>query len=52
VYVGRNLDWTPAFNEFAQVLTVRSPTDGSYRTAAVGWPGMTGVHFDLPELWS
>jgi hypothetical protein len=49
VYVGRNMDWTPTFNEFAQVLTVRSPTDGSYRTAAVGWPGMTGVMSAINE---
>ncbi len=43
------MDWTPTFNEFAQVLTVRSPTDGSYRTATVGWPGMTGAMFAINE---
>lgn len=57
-YTGRNMDWTPMFNEFAQVLTVRKPTDGSYKTAAVGWPGMSatftalnehGVYFDLHD---
>lgn len=40
MYVGRNMDWSAAFNEFPQVLTVRRPTDGSYKLAAVGWPGM------------
>ncbi len=48
-YIGRNMDWTPAFNEFAQVLTVRKPTDGSYRYANVGWPGMYGAFTALNE---
>ncbi|MBY6210353.1 hypothetical protein KUV95_02210 [Microbulbifer agarilyticus] len=38
--IGRNMDWSETFNEFPQVLTVRKPTDGSYRFAAFGWPGM------------
>lgn len=40
MYVGRNMDWTAEFNEFPQVLTVRRPTDGSFKLAAAGWPGM------------
>ncbi len=48
-YIGRNMDWTPTFNEFAQVLTVRKPTDGSYKTATVGWPGMSGSFTVLNE---
>ena len=40
MYIGRNMDWSEAFNEFPQVLTVRRPTDGSYKFAALGWPGM------------
>lgn len=48
-YVGRNMDWTPTFNEFAQVLTVFKPTDGSYRYATVGWPGMFAAFTALNE---
>ncbi len=40
MYIGRNMDWSEAFNEFPQVLTVRRPTDGSYKFAALAWPGM------------
>lgn len=40
MYIGRNMDWSETFNEFPQVLTVRRPTDGSYKFAALGWPGM------------
>ena len=40
MYVGRNMDWSESFNKFPQVLTVRKPTDGSYKLAAFGWPGM------------
>lgn len=40
MYIGRNMDWSEAFNEFPQVLTVRRPTDGSYKFAAFAWPGM------------
>ena len=29
VFIGRNMDWSEEFNKFAQVLTVRRPTDGS-----------------------
>ncbi len=39
-YTGRNMDWSEAFNKFAQVLTIRRPDDGSYKTASLGWPGM------------
>lgn len=49
MYIGRNMDWTPTFNEFAQVLTVRKPADGSYRYATVGWPGMYGAFTALNE---
>ena len=48
-YVGRNMDWTPTFNEFAQVLTVRKPVDGSYRYVTTGWPGMYGAFTALNE---
>ena len=48
-YVGRNMDWTPEFNEFAQVLTMRKPSDGSYRYATTGWPGMYGAFTALNE---
>lgn len=40
MYVGRNMDWLAAFNEFPQVLMVCNPNDGSYRYATVSWPGM------------
>ncbi len=40
MYIGRNMDRGPAFFKFPQVLTVRRPTDGSYRYATVGWPGI------------
>ena len=58
VVVGRNMDWSAEFNEFPQVLTVRRPTDGSSRLAAVGWPGMycpftvmndQGVYLDVHD---
>ncbi|NLR91454.1 C45 family autoproteolytic acyltransferase/hydolase [Flammeovirga agarivorans] len=40
MYIGRNLDWSPAFNKFPTVFTVRKPNDGSYKMATAGWPGM------------
>lgn len=40
MYAGRNMDWSETFNKFPQVLTIRKPTDGSYKVAALGWPGM------------
>src|SRR5262245_25521758 len=40
MYIGRNMDWGSTFTEFPQVLTVLRPTDGSYKYASVGWPGM------------
>ncbi len=58
MYIGRNMDWSDAFNQFPQVLTVRKPTDGSYKYATMGWPGMYcaftalnehGVYFDLHD---
>ncbi|NNL35216.1 MAG: hypothetical protein HKP35_05315 [Silicimonas sp.] len=39
-YFGRNMDWSETFNKFPQILTVRRPTDGSYKMASLGWPGM------------
>jgi hypothetical protein len=58
VYIGRNQDWYPSFLEFPTVITVMKPTDGSYRHAKVGWPGMLapmtainehGVYFDVHD---
>ncbi len=49
IYTGRNMDWAPTFNEFAQVLTIRKPNDGSHRYATVGWPGMYGAFTALNE---
>lgn len=58
MYIGRNEDWSETFNKFAQVVTVWRPTDGSYRWANVGWPGMYflltainehGVYVDLHD---
>ena len=43
MYIGRNMDWSAAFNEFPQTLTVLKPTDGSYAYANFGWPGMINV---------
>ncbi len=40
MYIGRNEDWSEAFIKFPQVLTVRRPTDGSYKYATMGWPGI------------
>ena len=40
MFIGRNMDWSDTFNKFPQVLTVRRPTDGSYKFAALAWPGM------------
>ena len=40
MYVGRNMDWSETFNKFPQVLTVRKPSDGSYKVAYFGWRGM------------
>ncbi|WP_369802046.1 C45 family autoproteolytic acyltransferase/hydolase [Microbulbifer sp. Q7] len=57
-FIGRNMDWGEAFNQFAQVLTVRRPTDGAYKLAALGWPGMYcpfsvlnehGVYLDIHD---
>ena len=58
VFIGRNMDWSEEFNKFAQVLTVRRPTDGSYKFASLGWPGMYcpfsvlnehGVYLDIHD---
>lgn len=58
MYIGRNMDWSPEFNMFPQMVTVRKPTDGSFRYATAGWPGMYtaftalnehGVYFDLHD---
>ncbi len=48
-YIGRNMDWGPAFNEFPQVLTVSAPTDGSFRSAILGWPGVYAAFTALNE---
>ncbi len=57
-YIGRNMDWSATFSEFAQVLTVMNPGDGGYRYANLGWPGMYclftginehGVYIDLHD---
>lgn len=58
MYIGRNMDWSETFNKFPQVLTVRRPTDGSYKFATMGWPGMycaftalneNGVYLDVHD---
>lgn len=58
MYIGRNMDWSEEFNMFPQVMTVRKPTDGSFRFATAGWPGMYcaftalnehGVYLDLHD---
>jgi hypothetical protein len=49
MYTGRNMDWSPTFNQFPTVLTVRKPTDGSYRYATCGWPGMLTAFTALNE---
>lgn len=58
MYIGRNMDWSESFNKFPQVLTVRRPTDGSYKFATLGWPGMyvaftalneNGVYLDVHD---
>jgi hypothetical protein len=40
MYIGRNEDWNETFSKIPQVLTVRRPTDGSYKYATMGWPGI------------
>jgi hypothetical protein len=40
MYIGRNEDWSETFSKIPQVLTVRRPTDGSYKYATMGWPGI------------
>ena len=40
MYIGRNMDWNETFCKFPQVLTVRVPSDNSYKFATMGWPGM------------
>jgi hypothetical protein len=49
MYIGRNMDWSAAFNTFPQVLTVLNPIDGSYRYANLGWPGMINVFTGVNE---
>ena len=49
MYIGRNMDWSAAFNTFPQVLTVLNPNDGSYRYANLGWPGMINVFTGINE---
>ncbi|NLR93986.1 C45 family autoproteolytic acyltransferase/hydolase [Flammeovirga agarivorans] len=58
MYIGRNLDWSPEFNQFPTVFTVRKPTDGSFKIGTTGWPGMYctftavndhGVYLDIHD---
>jgi hypothetical protein len=49
MYIGRNMDWSAAFNTFPQVLTVLNPKDGSYRYANLGWAGMINVFTAVNE---
>lgn len=49
MYIGRNMDWSETFNKFPQVLTVRKPSDGSYKIATLAWPGMSGAFTGLNE---
>jgi len=49
LYIGRNMDWSAVFSEFAQVLTVMNPTDGGYRYANLGWPGMITLYTAINE---
>lgn len=49
MYIGRNMDWSAAFNEFPQVLTVLNPLDGSYRYANLGWPGLINIFTGINE---
>ena len=49
MYIGRNMDWSATFNEFPQVLRILKPTDGSYKTAILGWPGMYCAFTTLNE---
>jgi hypothetical protein len=58
MFTGRNMDWSPEFCTFPTVLTVRKPTDGSYKFATGGWPGMLcaftamnehGVYLDVHD---
>jgi hypothetical protein len=49
MYIGRNMDWSATFNKFPQVLRVLKPTDGSYKTAILGWPGMYCAFTTLNE---
>jgi hypothetical protein len=48
-YIGRNMDWNETFCKFPQVLTVRRPSDGSYKFATMGWPGMYAAFTALNE---
>jgi hypothetical protein len=49
MYIGRNMDWSAAFNTFPQVLAVLNPNDGSYAYANLGWPGMINIFTGLNE---
>ena len=49
VYVGRNMDWSATYSDIAQVLTVVNPTDGGYRYANLGWPGMITLYTGINE---
>ncbi|PRY20222.1 acyl-CoA:6-aminopenicillanic acid acyl transferase [Aliiruegeria haliotis] len=47
MYSGRNQDWAEAYLDFPQVMTIRKPTDGSYKYATMGWPG---IYFTLTAM--
>lgn len=49
VYIGRNMDWSATYSDIAQVLTVVNPTDGGYRYANLGWPGMITLYTGINE---
>jgi len=40
MYVGRNFDWFEDWLKFPTVLTVTKPSDGTYKIATAGYPGM------------
>ena len=50
MFTGRNMDWSEEFCKFPTVLTVRRPSDGSYKFATTGWPGMYAAFTALNEL--
>ena len=49
MYVGRNVDWSAAFNTFPQILAVLNPGDGSHAYANLGWPCMINIFTGLDK---